>query len=132
MSETFDDGIVVIKAEVDVSEPGGMPKKELVELSRHMFQERTIGITRQYAAKSVDEQVDRLVRIWEDRRIHIGMMAEIAERLPFGYEEVTEQYRIDNVQHLLNDDGLKVTDLTLKRLEDLYDIDDAEQVDSDP
>jgi hypothetical protein len=60
------------------------------------------------------------------------MMAEIAERLPFGYEEVTEQYRIDNVQHLLNDDGLKVTDLTLKRLEDLYDIDDAEQVDSDP
>lgn len=132
MSETFDDGIVVIKAEVDASEPGGMPKKELVEMSRHMFQERTIGITRQYAAKSVDEQVDRLVRIWEDRRIHIGMMAEITERLPFGYEEVTEQYRIDNVQHLLNDDGLKVTDLTLKRLEDLYDIDDAEQVDSDP
>ena len=29
MSETFDDGIVVINAEVDVSEPGGMPKKEL-------------------------------------------------------------------------------------------------------
>ena len=33
------------------------------------------------------------------------------------------QYRIDNVQHLMNDDGLKVTDLTLSRLDDLYEVD---------
>ena len=125
MSDTFDDGIIAIKAEVSVEEPGDMPKVELVELSRHMFQERTIGITRQYAAKSVNEQVDRLVRIWEDRSIHIGMKAKIANALPFGVEEIPEQYRIDNVQHLLNDDGLKVTDLTLRRLEDLYDVDEG-------
>ena len=33
-----------------------------------------------------------------------------------------EQYRIDNVQHLLDDDGLRVTDLTLRRVEQLYDV----------
>ena len=37
-----------------------------------------------------------------------------------------EQYRIDNVQHLLDEDGLKVTDLTLYRMEQNYDLQKAE------
>ena len=32
------------------------------------------------------------------------------------------QYRIDNVQQLLDDDGLRVTDLTLRRLDSNYDV----------
>lgn len=116
--ETFDDGIVEIKSEESIQEPGNMPKQELVTKSRHFFGERTVGYGRQYAAKGVNEQVDRLIRVWEDRSIRIGMQAVITEL------NVTEQYRIDNVQHLLNDDGLKVTDLTLRRLEDLYEVDD--------
>jgi hypothetical protein len=36
-----------------------------------------------------------------------------------------EQYRIDNVQPTLDDDSLQVVDLTLRRLEENYDI--AEQ-----
>jgi hypothetical protein len=33
-----------------------------------------------------------------------------------------EQYRIDNVQRLKDDEGLKVVDLTLSRLEENYDV----------
>lgn len=118
MTQPFDDGLVYIKTLQDVSEPGDMPAYELVLKSTHFFGERTVGYGRQYAAKGVNEQVDRLVRIWEDRTIHIGMIAIIGEN------EDAEQYRIDNVQHLLDDDGLKVTDLSLRRLEDLYDVDE--------
>ena len=39
--------------------------------------------------------------------------------------ESGDQYRIDNVQHLLDDDGLKVTDLTLSRMDELYEIADS-------
>lgn len=117
----FDDGLITIYSLAEVEEPGDMPKEQLVKQSEHLFGERTVGYGRQYAAKSVNEQVDRLVRIWEDRTIHIGMYGIIGDD-PNG--EDAEQYRIDNVQHLKDEDGLRVTDLSLRRLDDLYDIDE--------
>ena len=35
-----------------------------------------------------------------------------------------KQYRFDNVQHLIDEDGLKITDLTLRSLDKLYDVAD--------
>ena len=118
---TFDDGLISILTLESVEEPGDMPKEQYVQKSQHFFGERTVGISRQYQAKSVNEQVDRLVRTWEDRTIQIGMHAQIDE----------EQYRIDNVQHLKDEDGLKVTDITLRRLDELYEIDEK-QIDTNP
>lgn len=114
---TYDDGMITIYSLEEVGEPGDMPTEQLVEKTRSLFGERTVGYGRQYAAKGVNEQVDRLVRIWEDRAIRIGMMGIIGDDPSEG-----EQYRIDNVQHLKDDDGLKVTDLSLRRLDELYDI----------
>lgn len=85
----------------------------LVKDNVHYYGERTVGYGRQYAAKGVSEQVDLLVEIWQDRSARIGMYALL---------DTGEQYRIDNVQHKLNEDGLRVTWLTLRRLDDLYDI----------
>ena len=116
---TYDDGLITIYTLEEVEEPGDMPKEQLVKQSEHLFGERTVGYGRQYAAKGVDEQVDELVRIWEDRTIRIGMYAIIGDD-----PETGEQFRIDNVQHLKDEDGLKVTDLSLRRLDDLYDIDE--------
>ena len=118
---TFDDGIISICTLDSVEEPGDMPREQLVQKSQHFFGERTVGITRQYQAKSVSEQVDRLVRTWQDRTIRIGMYGVIEE----------EQYRIDNVQHLKDEDGLLVTDITLRRLDELYEIDEK-QIDTNP
>lgn len=109
---TLDDGLVVLYALNNESAPGDMPGDALVEYATCFFGERVVGYGRQYAAKGVNERIDRLVRLWQDRGITTDMIAVID----------TDQYRIDNVQHLLDDDGLPVTDLTLARLEDFYDI----------
>ena len=92
---------------------GAMAKERLVPLSAHYYGERTVGYGRQYAAKGVSEQIDLLAEIWEDRTVRIGMYA---------VTDAGDQYRIDNVQHKLDEDGLRVTWLTLRRLDDLYDI----------
>lgn len=108
----FDDGVLQICTLKNEAASGAMPKEHLVPGKAYFYGERTVGYGRQYAAKGVNEQVDMLVRIWQDRSIRIGMYALIDG----------DQYRIDNVQHLYDDDGLRVTDLTLNRLEDLYDV----------
>ena len=100
---------------VEITEASGAMAKERLSppLNEHYYGERTVGYGRQYAAKGVSEQVDLLAEIWEDRTVRIGMVA-VTDR--------EEQYRIDNVQHKLDEDGLRVSWLTLRRLEDLYDI----------
>ena len=116
-----DDGIVKICDLENESENALMPQEHLKVLRSHLFEERTVGYNRQYAAMGVNKRVDYLVRIWRDAQVHIGQYAILTD-----YEgqvnEDGDQFRIDNVQHLLNSDGLKVTDLSLYRMDKLYDV----------
>lgn len=122
----MNDGLVVLCNLKNLAEAGDMPHEVLVPLTEDdeamewSFEERVIGYNRQYVAMGVSERVDMLIRIWR-APARIGMYAVLTD---YEGQENPEgdQYRIDNVQHLLNEDGLKVTDLTLYRLEDLYDI----------
>ena len=110
---TYDEGLVTICELENIAPSGALPRERLVKRKALFFGDRTVGFSRQYAAKGVNEQVDRLILTWREHTIHIGMYA---------VTEDGEQYRIDNVQHLLDDDGLKITDLTLRRLDQLYDV----------
>lgn len=116
-----DAGICTICNLSNDAEQGNMPKEKLEPKDSSFFEERTVGYNRQYAAMGANERIDMLIRIWRDATIHIGMYAVLTE-----YEgqenEKGDQYRIINVQHLLDDDGLKVTDLTLSRMDQLYEI----------
>lgn len=107
----LDSGFVAICALVNVRKNGEMPKDLLVKKSVCPFGERTIGMSRYYSAKSANQSIDSVIRIHCDRTIRSGMYAII------GFE----QFRIDLVQHI-EDDGEKMTDLTLVRLEDRYDV----------
>ena len=78
-----------------------------------IYGELNVGYKRQYAAMGVAQQVDKLVRIWQNRGIAIGMVAVLDDG---------QQYRIDNVQHLSDETGEPVTHLTLRRLGGLYDV----------
>lgn len=118
--ETYDDGIITVCNLTDQAEPGDMPKQVLVLYKRFYFQDVMVSFSRQYAAMGVNEQIDKLVRIWFDPSVRIGMYAIIND----------EQYRITNCQQLYNKDGLKVTDITLARMGDNYDFDST--VKSDP
>lgn len=108
----LDSGKLTICTAKDIAPPGAMPKEVLIPGNTHLYGERMIGYSRQYAAMGVNEQVDLLARIWQDRSARIGMVAVIND----------EQYRIGNVQHLTDEEGLQVTDLTLQRMDDLYDV----------
>lgn len=109
------DGVLTLCTLENTAAAGAMPVEQLVPGEVRYFERRTVGYGRQYAAKGVNEQVDLFVRIW-DCAARIGMYAVVSQSPDAG------QYRIDNVQYLTNDDGLRVTDLTLSRLDDLYDV----------
>lgn len=102
---------------VNTAAPGTMPKERLHEISRSYFEERVVGFSRYFTARGVNEQADLLVRCWRMPEAQAGMYAVLT------MSEYDGQYRVVQAQHLLNDDGLKVTDLTLARMEDFYALD---------
>ena len=112
----MDSGTCRIYTVTDAAENGEMPAPTLHEYGDYewAFEDRMISYSRQYAAMGVDQQIDRIIRIWRTP-VRIGDVVVIE----------SEQYRIDNVQPTLDDDSLQVVDLTLRRLEENYDI--AEQ-----
>lgn len=122
-----DAGILTLCRLVNQGDTGDMPVDVLEPLQDDdkntltwQFEERVIGLNRQYEAKGVMERVDMLIRTWRCPA-RIGMYAVLTD-----YEDQEnpdgDQYRIDNVQHQLDDDGLKVTDLTLYRMDELYEV----------
>ena len=108
----FDSGIIKFYDLSEIQERGKMPKQSLSFVTSAYYGERTIGYNRYYARLGANQQIDMLVRIWENRRIKIGMVAIIQN----------EQYRISNIQHIIADDGLRATDISLERLGDFYDV----------
>jgi len=110
----FDAGLVTICDLQNTAAPGRMPVQKLVSVTSAYFGERMVGYNRYYAAQGVNQQIDLLIRIWRCPAVKIGMYAVLS------MSENDGQYRITNVQHILDEDGLKVTDLTLSRLEDNY------------
>lgn len=108
------DGTLRIYSLENIADPGEMPVDKLVDACNDdlFYADRTVGYGRQYAAMGVDQRIDRLVRIWAVP-VRIGQYAVL---------DHCDQYEIDNVQSLKDNEGLKVVDLTLKRLEERYDV----------
>lgn len=109
----LDSGILILYKLINTAENGRKPLLKLNEFDRAYYGERTVGYNRLYAAKGVNQQIDKLVRIWRNDAVNAGDYVILDDQ---------KQYRIDAVQHLYDDDGLKVTDLTLNRLEKFYDV----------
>lgn len=122
-----DAGIVTICKLENIAPQGDMPREMLVPLKDEddnvltwQFEERVIGFSRQYNAKSVEERVDMLIRIWRCP-VRIGMYAVLTDYE--GQEKPDgDQYRIDNVSNNTDENGLKITDLTLYRMDQLYEV----------
>ena len=106
------DGTLKIYTLQNTAAPGAMPVDQLVLKYPEdvYYSDRVVGYNRQYAAMGADQFISKLVRIWE-MPVNVGEFAVIGNN----------QYRIDIVQYLRDEDGLKVCDLTLSKLEDRYD-----------
>ena len=108
-----DTGIVYICNLTNISNNGAMPFNALEKVSRHWFEARTIGLNRQYQAKGVSEQVDMLIRIPHDESVRIGQFAMLGDG---------SQFRITNATVVISDTDLLQTEITLQRLDRLYDV----------
>lgn len=111
----LDAGMCSICDLVNTAEQGNMPIYALREVVNVYFEERTVGYNRYYAALGVNQQIAMVIRTWR-LPVKIGQYAVLS------MSENDGQYRITNVQQLLNDDGLKCTDMTLERVENNYDV----------
>lgn len=112
----MDSGIVTICDLTDTSEPGDMAKYKLVEVSRAYYGNKTVSYRRSYAAKGANEQIDLLIRVWRDPNIRMGQYAVLSDSTDDG------QYLITLIQHTVDADNLQVSDLTLRRLDQLYEV----------
>lgn len=119
----LDDGIVYICTLGNTAAPGRMPTEAFTKIRKYWYGERYVGYNRQYAARGVNENIDMMIRIPYDRGVRIGMYAVLGNG---------EQFRIDNVSQATNfseyqtdRNSLKYTDLTLSRLEQNYDLNEA-------
>lgn len=106
-----DAGLLTVYKLVNVAEAGLMPTEKLVSICTAYYDERTIGITRAYAALGAKQQIDRLVIVY-----NVTLPAD-AEYVIL---EDGDQYRI-SLKQVQGDAVL----LTLTRLEDLYDVSPA-------
>ena len=106
------DGTLKIYTLQNTAEAGAMPVDQLVQKYPEdvYYSDRVVGYNRQYAAMGADQYISKLVRIWD-------MPVEVGEYVIID----GTQYRIDQVQMLNDEDGLKVCDLTLSKLEERYD-----------
>ena len=121
MADLLDAGVLTLCNLTNTAALGDMASYKLVPVISQFFGERQIGINRAYLAKGADEQVDLLARIWDEGvRPKIGQYAVITK---YRYQENPDgvQYRITLVQPTMNEDGLRVFDLQLMRIEENYD-----------
>lgn len=127
-----DDGILYICDLIDSATPGDMPKEVLTKVGKYWFENRAIGINRQYLAKGVNEQVDRLVRIAKTNNIRIGQYAVLGNGEQFRITMVTEGHEQKEFTRQHNKNyyrtikivGLDYTELQLMRVENYYDVED--------
>ena len=104
---TLDSGVITIYRQTLVSSPGEIPKYDNVELWSSYFGNKTIGLTRYYTAKSHNDNIDLFVEVQRNDAISAA-----TDKAKIG----NCWYRIVQVQHILDDDGLPMTDLTLERV----------------
>ena len=112
----MDAGIVTVCELTNTAADGDMPLYRLSEVSRAYFAQRTVSYRRLYAAKGANEQIDLLIRIWRDPTVSRGQYAVLSDSADNG------QYEITNVQHTVDEDNLQVSDLTLRRVDKLYEV----------
>lgn len=107
-----DAGLLSLYHLTNVAEPGLMPTEKLVKICDAYYIERTVGVTRAYAALSANQQIDKLVRCFN---------TSMSVNAEYAVLEDGNQYRIS----LKQQEGDNI-DLTLVRLEDYYDVSDPE------
>lgn len=112
----FDSGTMWLCKLENVAEPGYMPVQKLVKVNRYYFARKTVGYSRQYAAKGVNQSIDLYIEVQGGSDIQGGMFVILGNG---------DQYRVDYVSFAKGDiNSLKYANVTLSRLDKFYDVQD--------
>lgn len=122
----LDSGIATIWRGTNTAPAGDMPVIEYtIQFFQSYYGDKTVGINRYWTAMAHDDRADLLVEIQRNSGISTADRCEISPVLDI---ESAGMYKIIQVQHLLDEDGQPVTDLTLERI---HAIDDKKGGDGD-
>ena len=114
---TFDDGILTIYKVENTAQPGQMPVEGLTEKDRYYYGFDALGINRYYTALQAQQQIEAVVNVpgWGD----------IAPTDICALDNGA-QFRIVMRQPTLDDNGLRITKLSLERINEKYAINPSE------
>ena len=108
----LDSGTLTVWRGTNASPAGSMPVLKYAQIWGSYYADRTIGIQRYYTAMQHDNRVDAMVRV--QRTYELKPADDRIILSPYSHED-GNAYRIIQLQQVLDDDGLPVTDLTLER-----------------
>ena len=108
----LDSGTLTVWRGTNMSPAGSMPVLKYAQIWGSYYADRTIGIQRYYTAMQHDNRVDAMVRV--QRTYELKPADDRIILSPYSHED-GNAYRIIQLQQVLDDDGLPVTDLTLER-----------------
>ena len=110
----LDAGIATIWRGRNAAPGGSLPKMVFdTQYYRSYYGDKTVGITRFWTAKSYNDRADLLVEIQRNAGISTADRCQLE---PAFDAAAAGYYKILQVQHLLDEDGQPVTDLTLERV----------------
>ena len=108
--ESYSDGVVGIYKVTDLAQPGDLPVEGLVLKQSLRYKERTVGMTRYYAAMQNNIKVDFVIRCPEVRGLSEKATDILVAILIDG-----QQYEVKQIQYI-EDAVPKSMDLTLERM----------------
>ena len=125
ISQAYNDGVVVIYRAENGAAPGELPAPVLTRKAALLYEERTVGAVRYYAAKEAQQQIDRVIRVQDPGPITLPDGSKTATA-PIGPQDVAEtedgvRYRIDRVT-VVRDAYPRTLELTLRRFEQAQEV----------
>lgn len=110
---TFDDGILEVYRLVNKAEPGNKPNNKLELKERFYFGYAQLGYNRVYTAMKAGQQIAAVVCVpgWNN-----------IQALDVCVMEGGQQFKIRLAQPEHDEDGLRITKLSLERTEEEYEI----------
>lgn len=112
VSQPYPDGVVTVCRVEDVAKPGFQPVKRLVPKERLLYQERSLGLSRYYAGRQNQVEIQRVIRT--------PYRPEVSSQ-DVAVTQDGRQYRIDLVQRV-QDVYPPSMDLTLAKVEQRWEV----------
>lgn len=110
----LDSGIATVWRGRNTAPPGRKPVMKFDQkIYASYYGDKTVGITRYWTAKAQDDRADLLIEIQRCAEISTADRCQLEPGLDSAAEGY---YKILQVQHLQDEDGQPVTDLTLERI----------------